>query len=116
MADLPLILPSRPNAFRILIEGEMITIGCKPQITLEVDGLNAILSLVREGMGHAILPSYTLSNVEYPAPFTLRSIRSPRILSELMLVRSSRRASTDTQKMAVEVVTSVVLQALKPYT
>jgi len=116
VAALPLILPSRPNAFRILIEGEMITIGCKPQITLEVDGLNAILSLVREGMGHAVLPSYTLSNVEDPAPFTLRSIRSPRIMSELMLVRSSRRASTDTQKMAIEVVKSVVVEALKPYT
>ena len=116
VAELPLILPSRPNAFRILIESEMITIGCKPQITLEVDGLNAILSLVREGMGHAVLPSYTLSNVEDPGPFTLRSIRSPRIMSELMLVRSSRRASTDTQKKAVEVVTSVVVQALKPYT
>lgn len=116
VASLPLILPSRPNAFRILVEGEMITICCKPQITLEVDGLNAILSLVREGMGHAVLPSYTLSNVEDPEPFTLRSIHSPRITSELMLVRSSRRASTDTQKMAVEVVTSVVTQALKPYT
>ena len=97
VAELPLILPSRPNAFRILIESEMITIGCKPQITLEVDGLNAILSLVREGMGHAVLPSYTLSNVEDTEPFTLRSIHSPRIMSELMLVRSSRRASTDTQ-------------------
>lgn len=115
VAALPLILPSRPNAFRILIEGEMITIGCKPQISLEVDGLNAILSLVREGMGHAVLPSYTLSNVEDPAPFTLRSIRSPRIMSELMLVRSARRASTDTQKMAIEVVKSVVVEALKPY-
>ena len=115
VAALPLILPSRPNAFRILVEGEMITIGCKPQITLEVDGLNAILSLVREGMGHAVLPSYTLSNVDDPAPFALRSIRSPRIMSELMLVRSARRASTDTQKMAVEVVSSVVVEALKPY-
>ena len=115
VAELPLILPSRPNAFRILIESEMITIGCKPQITLEVDGLNAILSLVREGMGHAVLPSYTLSNVDDPAPFALRSIRSPRIMSELMLVRSARRASTDTQKMAVEVVSSVVVEALKPY-
>ncbi|MDP2817597.1 MAG: LysR substrate-binding domain-containing protein [Polaromonas sp.] len=115
VAKLPLILPSRPNAFRILVEGEMITIGCKPQITLEVDGLNAILSLVREGMGHAVLPSYTLSNAEDPAHFTLRSIRSPRIMSELTLVRSSRRASTDTQKKAINLVKSVVIEAIKPY-
>lgn len=115
VAELPLILPSRPNAFRILIESEMIAIGRKPQITLEVDGLNAILSLVKEGMGHAVLPSYTLSNVDDPAPFLLRNIHSPRIMSELMLARSSRRASTDTQKMAVEVVRSVVVEAIKPY-
>ncbi len=115
VAELPLILPSRPNAFRILIESEMIAIGRKPQITLEVDGLNAILSLVKEGMGHAVLPSYTLSNVDDPAPFLLRSIHSPRIMSELMLARSSRRASTDTQKMAVELVKSVVIEAIKPY-
>ncbi|MFN3569177.1 MAG: LysR substrate-binding domain-containing protein [Polaromonas sp.] len=115
VAKLPLILPSRPNAFRILVEGEMIAIGCKPQVALEVDGLNAILSLVREGMGHAVLPSYTLSNAEDPGHFTLRSIRSPRIMSELMLVRSARRASTDTQKKAIDLVKSVVIEAIKPY-
>ena len=115
VADLPLILPSRPNAFRILIEGEMIAMGRKPDITLEVDGLNAILSLVGEGMGHAVLPSYTLSNFDDPAAFTLRRIHSPRIMSELMLVRSSRRPSTETQKTAMEVVKAVLVDAMKPY-
>ncbi|MEO6017254.1 MAG: LysR substrate-binding domain-containing protein [Polaromonas sp.] len=115
VADLPLILPSRPNAFRILIEGEMIAINRKPQITLEVDGLNAILSLVKEGMGHAVLPGYTLSNFDDPSPFTVRSIHSPRIMSKLMLVRSSRRPNTETQKTAVEVVKSVLITAMKPY-
>lgn len=115
VADLPLILPSRPNAFRILIEGEMIAIGRKPQVSLEVDGLNAILSLVKEGLGHAVLPSYTLSNFDDPAPFTLRSIHSPRIMSQLMLVRSARRPSTETQKIAIEVVQSVLAEAMEPY-
>ncbi|HPW85290.1 MAG TPA: LysR substrate-binding domain-containing protein, partial [Rhodoferax sp.] len=68
IAELPLILPSRPNAFRILIEGEMMSIGKRPNVILEVDGLNAILSLVKEGMGHAILPSYTLSNFDNTGP------------------------------------------------
>ena len=115
VAALPLILPSRPNAFRILIEGEMIGIGVKPDISLEVDGLNAILSLVKEGMGHAVLPSYTLSNFDDPESFTLRSIHSPRIMSQLMLVRSARRPSTETQKIAIEVVKRVLVEAMKPY-
>lgn len=115
VAALPLILPSRPNVFRILIEGEMIAIGRKPQVSLEVDGLNAILSLVREGLGHAVLPSYTLSNYDDTAQFTLRSIHSPRIMSQLMLVRSARRPSTETQKKAVEVVQTLLAEAMKPY-
>lgn len=115
VAELPLILPSRPNAFRLLIESEMIAIGRKPRVTLEVDGLNAILSLVKEGLGHAVLPRYTLSNFDDPKWFTLRSICHPSILSELMLVRAARRSSTETQKIASDVVTSVVVQSLKAY-
>lgn len=112
VAELPLILPSRPNAFRILIEGEMMTIGKRPNVIFEVDGLNAILSLVKEGMGHAVLPNYTLSNFESTSPFTIKTIHSPSIRSQLMLVWSSRRPTTQTQKRAMGILTEVVLQAI----
>ena len=119
VAQLPLILPSRPNAFRLLIENEMSAIGLKPSIAMEVDGLNAILSLVKEGLGHAVLPSYTLSNFDGQTPqasaFTLRNIQGPRIMSELMLARAARRPTTETQKIAADVVKSVVVQAMKAY-
>jgi len=112
VAALPLILPSRPNAFRILLEGEMMALGCKPDVCLEVDGLNAILNLVKEGMGHAVLPSYTLSNFDSRDTFTVQSIHSPRIMSQLMLVWSARRPTTQTQRKAMDVVTRVVMQAI----
>ncbi|PQA78439.1 LysR family transcriptional regulator [Rhodoferax sp. TS-BS-61-7] len=112
VANLPLILPSRPNAFRILIEGEMMAIGRRPEVMLEVDGLNAILNLVKEGMGHAVLPSYTLSNFDNPDTFTVQAIHSPRIMSQLMLVWSSRRPTTQTQRKAMDVVNQVVLKAI----
>ena len=112
VANLPLILPSRPNAFRMLIEGEMMAIGRKPSITLEVDGLNAILNLVKEGLGHAVLPAYTLSNFDNVDPFAVRSIHAPRILSQLDLVWSSRRPTTATQKKAQQVVRAVVSAAI----
>ena len=112
VANLPLILPSRPNAFRILVEGEMMAIGRKPNITLEVDGLNAILNLVKEGLGHAVLPSYTLTNFDNVDPFAVRGIHAPRILSQLDLVWSSRRPTTATQRQAREVVRAVVSAAI----
>ncbi len=105
---LPLILPSRPNAFRLLIEREMRGIGSTPKIVMEVDGLNAILNLVQEGLGHAVLPAYTLSSFDDVQPFVVRHIHSPQIQSQLALVWSSRRPTTQTQKQALEVLQSVV--------
>ena len=116
VADLPLIIPSRPNAFRMLIEDEVMSLGRSIKVALEVDGLNAILSLVHEGMGHAVLPRYTLANFGDASPFVLRAIRSPRILSELKLVWSARRPATQTQRLAMDLVRDVVRQAIEPYT
>jgi hypothetical protein len=61
----------------------------------------------------AVLPSYTLSNFDNPDPFSVQSIHSPRIMSQLMLVWSGRRPITQTQKKAMEVVTQVVLSAIE---
>jgi LysR family transcriptional regulator, nitrogen assimilation regulatory protein len=113
VAALPLILPSRPNAFRLLIDNEMGALGLRPKVVMEVDGLNAILSLVKEGLGHAVLPPYTLSNFDNVDPFAVRGIGDPRILSRLELVSPSRRPATATQKKALEVVRQVVLASIR---
>ena len=107
-AALPLILPSRPNAFRLLIEREMRGLGCTPRIVMEVDGLNAILNLVQEGLGHAVLPAYTLSSFDDVQPFVVRQIHSPQIQSQLALVWSARRPTTQTQKKALEVLQELI--------
>ncbi len=108
---LPLILPSRPNAFRQLLDIELTRLGVKPKIVMEVDGLNAILSLVAEGLGHAVLPSYTLAH--YPKDsFVVRAITQPKLTSQLMLVRPSQRPTTLTQQKAKSLLQLVVQQAL----
>ncbi|MDI9333148.1 MAG: LysR substrate-binding domain-containing protein [Cytophagales bacterium] len=108
---LPLILPSRPNAFRQLLDHEMTRLGVKPKIVMEVDGLNAILSLVQEGLGHAVLPTYTLAH--YPkSSFVVRAITQPKLTSQLMLVRPSQRPTTLTQQRAKSLLQLVVQQAL----
>ncbi len=91
----------------------MMRIGCKPQIALEIDGLNAILDLVKEGLGHAVLPPYTLRSLALPHPFVTRPIIRPRLMSWLMLAWSSRRPSTATQRAALDIARQVVLGAIK---
>lgn len=115
VSRLPLILPSRPNAFRLVVDTECRRLGHAPQVAMEVDGLNAILNLVQDGMGHAILPRYTLSNFTHPQAFAVRRIHAPRLQSQLMLAWSTRRPTTATQRRAAEVVTAVTQQALKAW-
>ena len=112
LAELPLIVPSRPNAFRLLIETEMLRINCKPNIVLEIDGLNAILELVKEGLGYAVLPPYTLGHVDTHQELTTHRIDKPKLTSQLMLVWSARRPMTATHKAAMQVTQQVVARAL----
>jgi LysR family nitrogen assimilation transcriptional regulator len=115
VARLPLILPSRRNVFRIVIDGELAKLGLKPRIALEVDALNAILNLVKEGLGHAVLPAYTLNKFNDTARLTVRSIQSPGIRIELSLVSSSRRPSTKTHRRALELIQQIVDQSIGCY-
>ena len=62
--------------------------------------------------GHAVLPAYTLSSFSNATPFVLHGIHSPRIMSELNLVWSSRRPSTETHKRALALIREVVQQAV----
>ncbi len=113
LAELPLILPSRPNAFRLLIEAELMRLGVKPRIELEVDGLNAILGLVGEGLGFAVLPPYTLSNFAAPHGFSTHRIFDPQLMCELMLATSTHRPATATHKGVQAMVADVVRQAMQ---
>ena len=112
VAHLPLILPSRPNVFRNLVDAEMMRQALTPHIAMQVDGLNAILNLVRDGVGHAVLPSYTLRQLEGAVAFTARAIHSPSLVCHLNLVWSNRRPHTPTHQRAMALVQAVVQQTL----
>jgi LysR family nitrogen assimilation transcriptional regulator len=115
VAKLPLILPSPPNAFRLLIESEMQNIQARPQVTFEVDGLNAILELVRVGLGFAVLPPYTLSGQGPDQAFHLHRIGPPQLMSQLKLAWSSRRQLTPTHQAAIAITRERVSEALQGF-
>jgi LysR family nitrogen assimilation transcriptional regulator len=55
LAKLPLILPSRPHSLRLLMEQLAEASGIDLNITLEVDGLPTIKSLIARGLGATVL-------------------------------------------------------------
>src|SRR6478672_6519497 len=66
VAALPLVIPTRPNAIRMHVEARMADIGRRPQVALEIDGVSAILELVRDGAGCAILTRNAVLNSPRP--------------------------------------------------
>lgn len=108
LPDYPLIVPSRPNAIRMLIEGELANHGLRPTIAFEVDGVNAILDLVGEGFGYAILSQHAVANLAGNHEFRLRSIRGDGLKAKLSLAVNSHRQITATQRALIDLVQRVV--------
>jgi LysR family nitrogen assimilation transcriptional regulator len=104
LADIPLVIPSRPNSIRMLVEVEMAAIGCRPSIALEIDGVAAILDLVADGAGCAVLSLHAVRALGKPEAFIARPIRGPSLRSKLKLAISARRPTTLTQQSVMALV------------
>jgi LysR family transcriptional regulator, nitrogen assimilation regulatory protein len=108
IADQPLVIPTRPNAIRNLVEAKLGMLGLRPTIALEIDGVAAILELVADGAGCAVLPQSAL----LAAQATPAQRQSPRfqftsitgLTSRLSLATSSQRPSTLTQRAMQELI------------
>ncbi len=110
VSALPLVIPSRPNAIRMVVETEMAGIGCKPDIGLEIDGVSAILDLVADGAGYAVLPRYALATTPRPEAYAARPIVQPRLVSKLALSTAAGRTTTMTQQAMIELIQQVAAE------
>lgn len=113
VSGLPLVIPSRPNAIRMVVETEMAGIGCKPDIGLEIDGVAAILDLVADGAGHAVLPHYALATSARPEAYQARPIDKPHLLSRVALATAAGRTTTMTQQAMIELIQQVTSEIFR---
>jgi LysR family nitrogen assimilation transcriptional regulator len=111
---LPLVIPSRPNAIRMQLESEMANRGCRPRIALEIDGVSAILDLVADGAGSAVLSRNAVRSSVRPGAFTMRAICEPVLRTKVSLATSSLRPATLTQQTTLQLIRQTVSLLLKP--
>ncbi len=104
LARLPLVIPSRPNAIRMVVESELANLGLRPSVALEIDGVSAILDLVADGAGSAVLSRNAVATSSNPQAFTMRAIGPPVLHSRLSIAVSSQRPATLTQKAMLELI------------
>jgi LysR family transcriptional regulator, nitrogen assimilation regulatory protein len=108
----PLIIPSRPHAIRMFVETQLAALGLRPQVVMEIDAVPAILELVAEGQGNAVLSARALDSAEATRLLYARAIVQPRLLSKLALATSAQRPSTPIQQRTIELIERLIGPAL----
>jgi LysR family nitrogen assimilation transcriptional regulator len=106
--DYPLVIPSRPHAIRMLVETQMANAGLKINVMTEVDGIPAILHLVSQGLGHAVLPLNALVGTQLESVIAPHLIVDPRLVTVLTLARSQQRPGTPLILATMEMLREIV--------
>ncbi|ANQ85734.1 putative nitrogen assimilation regulatory protein [Azoarcus olearius] len=114
LADHPLVIPSRPNALRMLVETELANLGCRPRIAIEIDGVAPILGLVADGLGSAVLSMNAVATSAKAAEFVVRPFIEPGLQSRLSMAASSRRPTTGTQQAMLELLREIAPRLITP--
>ncbi len=106
LASIPLVIATRPNALRALVETEMGAVGKRLTIALEVDGVAATLDLVADNAGAAVLPANAVRTAAHPELYSMRPVSGLR--SRLSLATSAQRPATLTQRAMQELLSELI--------
>src|SRR5690606_10141158 len=88
--------------------------GSRPNIRLEIDSVQAILDLVADGTGYAILTEHAVLTSAPPARYHIRPITQPELYSRLYLATAAGRITTLTQKAMLELIRTTVRRVYPP--
>jgi LysR family nitrogen assimilation transcriptional regulator len=102
VAALPLVLPSRPNALRQLLEKEAQPKGLALKVVAEVDSIQTVLSLVARGVAATVLPASSLREWKHGAPPFIAAIHAPVIRNRLVLAVPKARPATRLSRFVVD--------------
>jgi LysR family transcriptional regulator, nitrogen assimilation regulatory protein len=86
------------------VEAALADVGARPDVVLEIDGVSAILDLVLDGAGCAILSRNALLNSPRPSAYTARQIGEPPLRIRLSLATSLQRPATPVQKATLDLI------------
>jgi LysR family nitrogen assimilation transcriptional regulator len=94
LAEIPLILPSRPHGLRLLVDEFLSTIGVTPNVQVEIDAMPSTLSLVENGIGYTILSRSCVHHLLEAGRIRRWSIVQPTMTRSLVVATSRQRPVT----------------------
>ncbi|HTU52778.1 MAG TPA: LysR family transcriptional regulator [Acetobacteraceae bacterium] len=86
-----LILPTAASGLRALLEAEAARQGLKLSVAVELDLVAAIKNLVMAGLGHTVLPAFTVAREAAAGMVAVRRIGAPPLARRLVIGRLAHR-------------------------
>ena len=101
LADIPLILPSRPHGLRVLVDDFLAGIGVTPNVQVEIDAMPSTLSLVESGIGYTILSYSSAHHLLEAGRIRKWPIVQPTMTRSLVVATSTQRPVTKAARALV---------------
>lgn len=114
LAKFPLIIPSRPHTMRMTVEHALANIGARMNVALEIESISAIIELVGQGYGHAVLPMTAMHSSMWSDTISARPVTNPRLSSRLAIATAAQRPRSAILHKAIKIIADVVRRETGP--
>lgn len=95
LADIPLVLPSRPHGIRVLVDEALERAGShRPNVQMEIDALHSMVALAEGGVGYTVLSYSAVRDLALAGRVCIWRIVEPVITRSLVLATATQRPST----------------------
>ena len=108
LADYPLNIPSRPHAMRMSVETALAGVEAKINVAHEIECIPAIIDLVRQGYGYAVLPLNAVKSTPWSDEVLAKPILAPVLKTSLSIATSAQRPKSPLLRKAMDVVRDIV--------
>jgi LysR family nitrogen assimilation transcriptional regulator len=113
LSDYPLIIPSRPHAMRMSVENALASVERKIKVAHEIECIPAVIDLVRQGHGYAVLPLNAVKSTQWAAEVSVKPILAPILKISLSIATSAQRPKSPMVRKAIDVVRDIVRQEIR---
>lgn len=108
LADYPLVIPNRSHTMRMAVERALAEVDRKIQVAHEIESIPAIIDLVRQGHGYAVLPINAVKSTPWSDTVSVKPILSPTLTISLSMVTSALRPKSRFMRNAMNLVGDTV--------
>ncbi len=113
VAEIPLIIYSRPNRIREILENELGRMGRKLQVASELDSLEASFEMVHDGMGYTVASRRAGRMAGAARNLRVRKIVAPELALKVQIVQRTRRLNNRLHEAAFRILRDLSLKLLR---